>query len=534
MASKVPLDKLIGMAITDKEKFNETMREIEKSLDTQDEILTLENARLNVGFIKTKLEDIIQHQFPEHKRYLVELVQNGLDARASRIDISIGNGVRTITDDGSGMSIKELVKNLTIPFYTEKDGVTTIGRFGLGFFSTLKELYTGYKVRVSTKKDTGYVATYTLEKGNFFVKFDAYENSIRGTKIEILPDSQNEFSHYAKILEKKRGEILPEEFSLKDAQKYLQGFLKYIQLQRCRISLNDRLINTGLVRDTPYIKSYEIPFEGDKIFVTVNFDVDPREAKAIDLVGGIKVKDHDRTYDIVINYPLSFKLTEARDRIDLPPEKLGEVKQKIFREAVLPYMKEHKKLAKIYGRFDDFISNVLRSGTAVEYAKTANEDELKYLIELKTGKKPSRSLVLADSNLKLLFSDYYLIESSDLSSTMINALCDNPYVLKPKSFTTERFPRHKLSDKEIEKYSLEASVGDFDAAFVELGPYTSSPYGFSIDTLYINKNHIVFKLDDSASRSAKNWFLLNSLLGPKTTEYLILTTYLGEEAQRRL
>ncbi len=85
-------------------------------------------------------------QFADPMAFLRELVQNGLDAGASALDVSVdwerGDGDAkgtlhvTVSDDGEGMTQDVIERSLLVLFRSTKDrDPTKIGKFGVGFFS---------------------------------------------------------------------------------------------------------------------------------------------------------------------------------------------------------------------------------------------------------------------------------------------------------------------------------------------------------------------------------------------------------------
>jgi molecular chaperone HtpG len=84
-------------------------------------------------------------QFADPLALYRELVQNSLDAGATRIDVRLsfepGEGERgtlrvVVRDDGCGMSLDTIERCLLVLFRSSKDGDNTrIGKFGVGFFS---------------------------------------------------------------------------------------------------------------------------------------------------------------------------------------------------------------------------------------------------------------------------------------------------------------------------------------------------------------------------------------------------------------
>jgi hypothetical protein len=82
-------------------------------------------------------------QFADPYAFLRELVQNGIDAGATAIDIRIDRGdgaslptTTTVIDDGCGMSLEVMEGPLLTLFSSSKEGdLTKIGKYGVGFIS---------------------------------------------------------------------------------------------------------------------------------------------------------------------------------------------------------------------------------------------------------------------------------------------------------------------------------------------------------------------------------------------------------------
>src|SRR5688500_16927376 len=89
-------------------------------------------------------------QFADKHAFWRELVQNSIDAGATRIDASLiweppegpplplpqGTLRAQVADDGCGMSREVIERALLVLFRSTKEGdPTKIGKFGVGFFS---------------------------------------------------------------------------------------------------------------------------------------------------------------------------------------------------------------------------------------------------------------------------------------------------------------------------------------------------------------------------------------------------------------
>lgn len=102
-------------------------------------------------------------QFADPMAFLRELVQNGLDAGATVLHVSLdwqrgdGEGARatlevTVRDDGAGMTQDVIERSLLVLFRSTKDrDPSKIGKFGVGFFSVFAP--DPFEVRVDTGVD---------------------------------------------------------------------------------------------------------------------------------------------------------------------------------------------------------------------------------------------------------------------------------------------------------------------------------------------------------------------------------------------
>ena len=83
------------------------------------------------------------------------MVSNAIDSydddQEKKVDVKLNKHGYTVTDHGSGMNPKILTEKFPIPSISGKDGVSDIGRFGVGFYTALAHLKTTNDfVRVTT------------------------------------------------------------------------------------------------------------------------------------------------------------------------------------------------------------------------------------------------------------------------------------------------------------------------------------------------------------------------------------------------
>jgi len=123
-----------------------------------------------IKYIEKILREEAMKQFSDTRRPVLEVILNSIDARPEDmphdyvINVVARKPYVTIADNGSGMTLDEILRLLIIPFSTEKEGIEEIGRFGVGFLSTFNyclEAPSKNRVQVLTQTDSGaYSATF--------------------------------------------------------------------------------------------------------------------------------------------------------------------------------------------------------------------------------------------------------------------------------------------------------------------------------------------------------------------------------------
>jgi molecular chaperone HtpG len=128
-------------------------------------------------------------QFADPYAFLRELVQNGIDAGATSLEVRIeraidGTVATSVTDDGAGMSLETIQGPLLTLFESSKEGDSKkIGKYGVGFvsvFSTEPD-----EVQVTTWRD-GQAWLVRLLKDHSYEVNDAGPREGSGTTVTLL------------------------------------------------------------------------------------------------------------------------------------------------------------------------------------------------------------------------------------------------------------------------------------------------------------------------------------------------------------
>lgn len=258
---------------------------------------------------KTKLEneveprnlDLIMHnQSPQSYRSVIELASNALDFSppGSKVTLDVHEHGYTIRDRGKGLTRDEIRTKLLPPLVSGSrgNGVKSIGRFGIGFYTVGDHLNEdGDQVVLTTSADPAspYAEQFLLTyyHGEIFfsprlvLKTDlTSENDdpfLRGTMIEIL--TVREFDvDYAKSL-------------VKDFLRFKRG--------------NPILVNGEMINDE---STYSIlPTEHGALINTEGVNLGYSKV----LVNGVLIEKLDSVTRLVLDFPYTTELSESRDSI---------------------------------------------------------------------------------------------------------------------------------------------------------------------------------------------------------------------------
>ena len=265
----------------------------------------------NFQLRKTYLEnELLQSQ--EKNRSIVELVSNSIDATPegddSRVDVTLRDNGFTIQDNGEGMTPYVLLEKLMIPKISGKDGVGTIGRFGIGFYTALAHLKdSSDQVRVVTNNGT-----------------DTYEIVFSRHSAAKTTDEFHELSIQTRKLESgdhPQGTSITLEcgdFDAGDAEALLRGAMRFsskmpIHLQaEYRGSDESELVNTS-----EGLEAMEMGDDGALMYDPVRED----RSKVTLLIKDITIEDFyvsapDVPRELVLNFPATCILSENRSEVE--------------------------------------------------------------------------------------------------------------------------------------------------------------------------------------------------------------------------
>ncbi len=254
--------------------------------------------------VKTaQLEHDIGHQNSNPNRSVTELTSNAVDAYngdQGDVRVAVEDGRYVVEDHGKGMNAQAVFERLLIPQLSGKTGATTIGRFGIGFFTALAHLKDeNSRVVVETKVDgqKGIRLEFCRLNGELGVRVGPSRKRTHGTRIEVID---------ARI----RKDTMQRELSEN------MGFV----LTR-RITANGAPIN-GL-------EPHHVTNVGDgRLYVSPAVGA---QGRAIITVGGVKIEEFQLSGKsipelMVFDFPLSTKLPESRNQIRVDTTVVAQVK----------------------------------------------------------------------------------------------------------------------------------------------------------------------------------------------------------------
>ncbi|MCJ7429470.1 MAG: ATP-binding protein, partial [Candidatus Nanohaloarchaeota archaeon QJJ-5] len=252
-------------------------------------------------YVEKMLDEEVQKQFGDPKRSLVDLALNSVDARpddAENYTVRLYNTPWsfTVADEGNGMGIETIVEQLLVPFSSEKDPTEDIGRFGVGFYSSLEH------VMANPEQSTVAVNTHDGED-SYRLAFSTDGQQIDDLQLQIEEGTR-----------KRQGTTVSVKHPNADRSEigdYVRDYLGAMNPERVTFKGLFRQINT-------------LP-DGDRHHGTFQYDGDTHEilavtdpeSTAMDLTvtsQGVTIMDDDFSYgNVMINLPPAVGLVEGRN-----------------------------------------------------------------------------------------------------------------------------------------------------------------------------------------------------------------------------
>lgn len=153
------------------------------------------------------LHFLIRNQSSSQNRSIIEITSNAIDfsQRDSRVEVTTDKNGYSVRDYGKGMTPKELIEELSIPFISgARDRSTaSIGKFGMGFMTILNHLQKdGDKVVVETGRNgQGYRLEFVMQNGQMFVIPSSQDRVTQGTEISLYCEDFDEDKNISDLIE---------------------------------------------------------------------------------------------------------------------------------------------------------------------------------------------------------------------------------------------------------------------------------------------------------------------------------------------
>ena len=288
------------------------------------------------------LANIINNQSPEKYRSIVELVSNAVDASItaenSNLNIKVNlepNGY-TVIDNGIGMSPEIILSKLLIPTISGKSGDTTIGRFGVGFYTALSHLQTNEDlVRVTTNAgEQAYSITFQkrAERGDrVCLNIQSLDNAPKGTKIEVQAT----------------------DFKAEKAKEYLEESLKFNT--NADISMNHCGVDYA-VNNLSELKRINIEATSEHSKTEILYSLNDNKSNLDNsacvvhlIVNGVTIEKQEITgtnlpKSLALNFPIESELAESRNELAVNDTVLSAAKLMVDSVILAEDLTEERKI----------------------------------------------------------------------------------------------------------------------------------------------------------------------------------------------
>jgi hypothetical protein len=236
-------------------------------------------------------------------------IDASVTAKSSDLNIKVNlepNGY-TVIDNGIGMTPEVILAKLLIPTVSGKSGDTTIGRFGVGFYTALSHLQTNQDfVRVTTNAgEQAYQITFQkrAERGDrVCLNIQALDNAPKGTKIEVQAT----------------------DFKAEKAKEYLEESLKFNT--NADISMNHCGVDYA-VNNLSELKRINIEATSEHSKTEILYSLNDNQSNLDNsaclvhlLVNGVTIEKQEITgtnlpRSLALNFPIESELAESRNEL---------------------------------------------------------------------------------------------------------------------------------------------------------------------------------------------------------------------------
>ncbi len=536
-----PLVDIIGLALN-RVTYKKLLERIKQD-QTIDDLNPIANSELAKGHREKILREEINKQFSHDYRPIIELILNGIDAKPRDykgdyfVNINLNKKKVEIWDSGEGMDIEKILTTLLIPFSSNRDPEKNIGRFGVGFFSSL-----GYCT--ANPGSVNLSLTTTKDKSKYIIDFKAKDENVKSLLCSI-----------SKGIGTRKGTRVRVKFpyNIKKLKRYITSYLNFFDPERAKIKINNKIINEP--KNNPHIKEYLIKGNsGESSCTGCRIKLEKIEERPIIPLVWKKFKSKTNisfysqgilinsayfpNYNIKIDFPSDILLVEGRDEF-----KRDENYLKLLKDMIGYICKNNKKIVSEFDPAFD-ISDLLVNLTHSSVLNNYNFYEA--IIE-----------TIAKNKDYLFEKGTYIIKDCDMMERYIDTIDFfgkeiKPFIYTPKSvrsysFWSEILPgfdeliksktkKAKISLQEL----LESSPGlglinkEIDIRYgmggnenlnlltLDSKEETKSTFIGSFENLYLNANHPLLTKDDFFAKYMLKSYFTRIIHGEKEADYILI------------